>query len=87
MIAWILLAVVGGIFSIWGFIIYLLKYQRGEITIRFIYALFVGYASFVSFAVVNAIYPDFKMVTVILLPAFVAIVVLLREYQKTNESN
>ena len=86
MIIWILVVAVGGILSIWGLIIFWRRYRRGEITKRYIYALIVGYASFVLFALVSAICPDFKMEYVILLPAFVAILVLLREHQKSNES-
>jgi len=89
MITWILIAVIGGILSIWAFIILLRQYQQGKHTKRYIYAMVVGYVSFVLFALVMVIQPEFNsgIVSVaILMPAFVAIVVLVDEYRKIKKT-
>ena len=85
MIIWILIAAVGGILSIWGFILLLNQYHQGKHTKRYVYAMVIGYISFISFALISAIQPEFSsgiLSVALLLPAFIAIVVLINEYKK-----
>jgi len=87
MLVWVSIAAIGGLLSIAGLAVYLGRYRRGAITLRYLLALVVGYASFVSFALVGALRPESTgapWAVGILIPAFVAIVVLVRERGRTN---
>lgn len=87
MLGWVLIAVIGGLLSIWGLAVYLRRFRRGEITLRYLLAVIVGYASFVSFVLVGALRPESAgspWTVGILLPSFVAIVVLIRERGRTR---
>jgi uncharacterized membrane protein len=87
MIFWFVVAVIGVMLSLWGLFTLLHKFRRGEITRRYFIAIVVGYISFVSFALVNALRPDITtgLVTILmLLPAFIAILVVVHERKSTN---
>ena len=88
MITWVLVAVVGGILSMYGLNKFWGRYRCGEISRRYLYALIVCYVSFVLFALTSTIHPEFNSgtVSIILLPAFFAVFVLIHEYQKTIKS-
>lgn len=87
MYIWIFVAGIGGALSILGLLFFLRRYRRGEITRRYLLAIVVGYVSFLTFALVNAFHPDLTsgpVVIAILLPAFIAILIVIREHQKTQ---
>jgi len=82
MAVWALVAAVGAVVSLVGWAGFLRRYRRAEITGRYLLALTVGYASFVSYALLSALRPDTASGIVgvlLLLPAFVALVVVIRE--------
>ena len=84
MTAWILVAAIGGVLSILGLLVLTRRYLRGEMSQWQLFAIIVGYVSFVSFVLVSSLRPEFASGPVsiaILLPAFVAIVFLIREHQ------
>lgn len=91
--AWIVVAVLGGILALVGLQRLHRQYRQGKITLLAWVAYVVGFISFVSYAVLNATRPDVTtgpVTLVMLLPAFAAIVVLVREYRKaggTGRSN
>ena len=89
MTAWILVAVTGGVLSILGLLVFIRRYMRGEMSQLQLFAIIVGYVSIVSFALVSSLRPEFASGPVsiaILLSAFVAIVFLIREHQKSKGS-
>jgi drug/metabolite transporter (DMT)-like permease len=89
MTAWILVAAIGGVLSILGLLVLTRRYLRGEMSQWQLFAIIVGYVSFVSFVLVSSLRPEFASGPVsiaILLPAFVAIVFLIREHQKSKGS-
>lgn len=89
MTAWILVAVTGGVLSILGLLVFIRRYLRGDLSQLQLFAIIVGYVSFVSFVLVSSLRPEFASGPVsiaILLPAFVAIVFLIREHQKSKGS-
>jgi len=86
-LVWVSIAALGGLLSMAGLAVYLRRFRRGEITKRHLLAVVVGYASLVSFAVVEALHPEYAdepWAVGILLPAFVAVVVLVRERGRTG---
>jgi drug/metabolite transporter (DMT)-like permease len=86
-LVWVSIAAIGGLLSIAGLAVYVRRFRRGEITLRYLLAVVVGYASFVSFALVGALRPesaDAPWAVGILLPGFVAVVVLVRERGRTG---
>lgn len=89
MIAWILIASIGGLISLSCLVILLRRYRRGDITQRYTIAMVVGYISFVSFAIISALRPEVASgwATITLLPAFISIVVLIRERKRASGSN
>ncbi len=90
MYIWIFIAIIGGALSILGLMFFLRRYRRNEITLRYLLAIVVGYVSFLAFALVSTFRPDLASgpVTVaILLPAFVAILLLILERQKKRDRN
>jgi len=89
MTAWILVAAIGGVLSILGLLVLTRRYLRGEMSQWQLFAIIVGYVSFVSFVLVSSLRPEFASGPVsiaILLPAFVAIIFLIREHQKSKGS-
>ncbi|UCE05455.1 MAG: hypothetical protein JSW07_17860 [bacterium] len=85
---WIFIAVIGGLLSVLGLLFLLRCYRQDEITLRYLLAVVVGFISFLAFALVNAFRPELASgpVTIaILLPAFVAILLLIRECRKAKE--
>jgi len=78
---WSIVALLGAGLTLWGLVETFRRYREGAVSLRFVLAVVVGLASFGSFAVASAIRPDLDgLATVaILLPAFVAIVVVARE--------
>ncbi len=89
MTAWILVAVTGGVLSILGLLVFIRRYLRGEMSQLQLFAIIVGYVSIVSFVLVSSLRPEFASGPVsiaILLSAFVAIVFLIREHQKSKGS-
>lgn len=85
MTMWIIIAVIGFILSVLGLSAFVRRYRRGEITRRHLLAAIIGYVSLVTFAVVSAVRPDITngpLAVIVLLPAFVAIVVLIRERRR-----
>ena len=89
MTAWISVAAIGGVLSILGLLVLTRRYLRGEMSQWQLFAIIVGYVSFVSFVLVSSLRPEFASGPVsiaILLPAFVAIVFLIREHQKSKGS-
>jgi len=85
MTIWILVACTGGLLSISAFWNLVRKYHCGEIRGRYLLAIGVGYIALVSYALLSAIAPAIVngVVTLgILLPAFVAIVVIVREHER-----
>lgn len=88
MMTWILVAAAGGVLSLSGLAVLLRRSRRGEITRTYLWAMVVGYTSFVSFALISAFRPDLASgpVTIaILVPASVAIVVLIREHRRNAD--
>jgi len=88
MIFWIGVAVIGGVLSIWGLWVFWGRYRRGEITGRYLLAVFVGFVSYASFALLSAVRPELSsgpVALAVLLPAFLAILVLIREHRKAEE--
>ena len=84
MIIWITAAVIGAIFSLIGFILLYGKFRRGEITRIYLAAFVLGFISFASYALISALKPDIMtslLTLLLLLPAIIAIVVLVREHK------
>jgi len=89
MTAWILVAAIGGVLSILGLLVFIRRYLRGEMSQLQLFAIIVGYVSFASFVLVSSLRPEFASGPVsiaILLPAFLAIVFLIRKHQKSKGS-
>jgi hypothetical protein len=88
MVTWILIAAIGGVFSIIGILILIQRYLRGEISQLYLFAIIVGYISFVSFALISSLRSEFAsglISVIILLPAFVALVFLIHQNQKSKK--
>ncbi len=84
---WIFIFVIGGILSVLGLLHLLRRYRQDEITLLYLLAIVVGFTSFMAFALVSAFRPDVAngpMTITILLPAFISILLLIRERQKTK---
>jgi drug/metabolite transporter (DMT)-like permease len=87
MIMWMLVALVGGALSVAGLITLGRRYLRGEITRRSLLAFVVGYLGLVSYALLSALRPEITtgaVTLVMLLPVFIAIVVIIREHQRAH---
>lgn len=81
---WIAVTVSGLILCLSGFKALVGQYRTGAISVRWLLVCMVGWLSFVSYAVADAIRPELMTgpVTIVwLLPAFIAIAVLANEYQ------
>jgi uncharacterized membrane protein HdeD (DUF308 family) len=90
MTLWIVVAVVGVILSVFGFIALLRRFRRGEIRGRYLLAFVVGYVALISFAVLEAFRPTAltgPVTIAVLLPAFIAIGVIVRELRRPVASN
>jgi len=88
MMTWVLVAAIGGALSVSGLVALLRRCRRGEITRTYLSAMVVGYISFVSFALISTLRPELASgpVTIAtLLPASVAIVVLIREHRRAAD--
>jgi hypothetical protein len=84
MLIWIVVAVFGGLLSLVGFLALVRRFRRGEIRRRQLLAYGAGLTSFVSAALLNALRPtdlNSSMTVILLLPALVAIVLIVRERQ------
>jgi hypothetical protein len=82
---WLAVAGVGFVLSIVGFTVLVERYRRKRIDLKSLLAYFVGYVSFVSYALLVAFKPDIATgaVTLITLaPAFAAIVWLVHLRRK-----
>jgi len=89
MIIWISVAAIGGALAVLALVALLRRYRRGEITGRYLAAIVVGLVSFASFALLSALRPEFESgpaTVIVLLPAFVAILVVIREHRKSKGS-
>lgn len=85
MIQWILVAVVGGILAVVGFATLVRRYRRGVIRGRYLSAVVVGCLSLASFAFFDAFRPggvSGPLTIALLLPAFIAIGVIVREHRR-----
>jgi len=84
---WMLTTVLGGVAALAGLVAVYIRYQRREITGRYLGAIVVGLASFVTYAVISAFRPDLSTGApglIVVLPAFVAIVILVRERERSG---
>lgn len=82
---WALIAVAGGVFLASGCLACVRRYRRGRMTGRSLSAILVGSSSFVAYALVSALRPDFAsgpVAIALLLPALIAIVVIVREHPR-----
>ena len=87
MTTWLVAAAFGAVLSLWGLTVLFRKYRDGDITPRFFLAIVVGYISFFAFVLVSAFRPDITtglVTVVILLLAFIAIIVVIRERQSKS---
>jgi hypothetical protein len=85
---WIVAAVIGGVAALTGLAAVFLRYRRGEVKGRHFAALVTGLASFATYALISAFRPDLATGAtslMVLLPAFVAIVVLIREHDRARK--
>jgi hypothetical protein len=85
MMLWVLVAVVGGILSVMGFVRLVRRFRQGAIRGRYLLAFGVGFVALVSFALLDALRPAVvsgPVTLAMLLPAVVAIVVIVREHQR-----
>lgn len=90
MILWILVAIVGLTLSVAGFMALVRRFRRGTIRGRYLVACVVGYVALVSYAVLDAFRPAAltgPVTIAVLLPAFVAIGVLVHEHRRPAASN
>ena len=90
MTMWILVAAVGGIFSVAGFAALVGRYRQGVIRGQYLLAFVVGYFALVSFALLEAFQPagvSGPVTIALLLPASVAIGVIIREHRRAAASN
>lgn len=79
---WIAVAVIGLVLAMIGFLDLVRRYRRNEIRGRDLFAIVIGFLSLLSFAFLSAVRPDVltgMLTIVILLPAFVAVVILTGE--------
>lgn len=79
---WALVAVIGGLAALTGLALLFVRYRRGEITGRYFGAVVAGLSSLATYALISAFRPELATGAtslIVLFPAFVAIVVLLRE--------
>jgi uncharacterized membrane protein len=82
MILWLVVAATGVVLSLWGLKILFRRYRRGQINRRYLLAVVVGVLSLVVYAILSTVRPDITtgpVFVVMLLPAFIAIVVVIRE--------
>jgi hypothetical protein len=89
MIGWIFVAAIGGVLAVFWLLALFRRYRRGEITGRYLAAAVVGVVSVASFALLSALRPEFgsgPAVAIILLPAFIAILVVILEHRKATGS-
>jgi len=89
MIIWILVATIGGTLSLMGLLTLFRQYRQDRVTLRSLLACVLGYVAFVSYVLVSALRPDLTtgpVTVVMLLPAFVAIVVLVHEHRKARDA-
>lgn len=87
MTTWILVALVGGFLCLAGFRTLVHRYRRGEVRGLYVLAVAVGLVSFACYALLSALVPAVvggAVTLLILLPAFCAIVVLLREHERAG---
>jgi len=85
---WMLAAVLGGVAALAGLVVVYFRFQRGEITGRYFGAVVLGLASFATYALISAFRPDLATGAtslIVLLPAFLAIVVLVREHERARK--
>ena len=90
MTTWIWVAAFGAALSILGLLVYIGRFRRGEITYLHLFAIVAGYLSFMSFVIVSCFRPGIAggpAGIVLLLPAFVSIVLLVREHGKSVGSD
>ena len=85
---WIIITTIGGIFSLIGILVLIRRYLRGEINQLYLFSIIIGYLSFIAFVFVNNVYPESVsglMKVIILLPAIIAVVVLVNQIQKSKK--
>lgn len=88
MALWIVITAIGGVLSLSGLAVLLRQYHRGEITWRYVLAVVVGYISFVTYAVLSAVQSQALsgvLTVLVLLPAFLAIIVVVYERQRAGD--
>jgi len=84
---WILVTLIGAGLAAVGLALFVRRFRAGEVTGRMLAAVVVGLVSFASYGVVSAVRPDLgtgPVSLVLLLPAFVAIVLVMREREKAT---
>lgn len=84
---WILVAAVGGALALAGWGVQLRRYRQGKVSARGLLSLTVGLLSFGAYGVVSSIAPAFAsgpVALILLLPAFAAIVVWIRDHQRAS---
>jgi len=85
---WMVISAMGGVLSLSGLAVLLRRCHRGEITRRYVLAVVVGYISFVSYAVLSALQSQALsgvLTVLVLLPAFIAIIVVVHERQRAGD--
>jgi len=85
---WMLVAALGLVAMASGLLTCWRRYRRGRITRRYLSAIVVGCVCFVAYAVVGAFRPEFAsgpVAMALLLPAFIAIVVIVREHRRAMD--
>lgn len=90
MIPWIVVAAIGGVVSLGGLAVLLRQYRLGHITRRYMLAVVIGYASLVSYSLLDALQPrplSSVLTVLVLLPGFFAIIVVVRERQRALKTS
>jgi len=84
---WILVTLIGGCLAAAGLALLVRRYREGEVTGRYLAAVAVGLVSLASYALLSTFRPALctgRVTLALLLPAFVAIVVVAREHEKAT---
>ena len=89
MFSWIAVAVAGLALALAGIRVVFRRYRRGALRGSYLLAMIIGVSSFGSYAVVSVVWPELTTgpaTIFMLLPAFVAIVLLVREHRWMSDS-
>ena len=84
---WIFIAIFGVVLAFFGLKSFYKKFRRNEVSIKYLLTIIIGIFSFLSYALLNSIQPEITnelVTTIILIPAFISILIVINENKKSN---